>query len=220
VTALSARAGIAVLTLQLRTAIQEAAAWEAEEAAVDHTVAREQLRARLEPLVRERRAALDAELSEVRSQAAASLQAARREAAEILSRRAENTVPGPLDRRDKPKLPGLLSKPEGPRKRLGIEHDGHRRWLAGTEVGSGRMLFRFRRRCSRWHYFDNVFGRDRVHNRCYFNNRCYVDNRSCCNNRCYFNNRRYFNNRYYFNNRCFVDDRCLHYRRGLNHLVG
>ena len=79
------RAAIALLTLQLRAALQEAQSAEAEEADADHDAAREQLRARLEPLMAERRQALDAALAQARSEASASVAQAHRTASEIVA---------------------------------------------------------------------------------------------------------------------------------------
>lgn len=74
------RAGIALLTLQLRAALNEAA--EAESAgSADHDAARDQLRARLHPLLDERRRALDQALFEAQAHAHAKVAAAHRAAA-------------------------------------------------------------------------------------------------------------------------------------------
>lgn len=73
------RAGIALLTLQLRAALQEAT--EAEAAgAINHVAAREQLRARLDPLVDAQRRALDRGLCEAQAEADAKVAAAHRAA--------------------------------------------------------------------------------------------------------------------------------------------
>ena len=79
--ALPGRAGVAMLTLQLRAALQEAAAAEAEEAAADRDAARDKLRAQLAPLMTDRRTAFEAELVQVRAESAAAVAAARRAAA-------------------------------------------------------------------------------------------------------------------------------------------
>lgn len=84
---LPGRAGIAMLTLQLRAALQEAAAAEAEAATADADAAREKLRARLEPLMEDRRSGFDAELSQVRAEAAAAIAAARRAAAAMVAQK-------------------------------------------------------------------------------------------------------------------------------------
>ncbi len=73
------RAEIALLTLQLRASLHEAAAAEAEEAAWDPDVALTQLRARLQPLVEDRRRALDQAIEEARTEADAAVAAARAE---------------------------------------------------------------------------------------------------------------------------------------------
>ncbi len=78
------RAAIALLTLQLRAATQEAESAEAEETGADHEAARDQLRARLEPLMAERRQALDAALVQARSEASDSVARAHRAASEII----------------------------------------------------------------------------------------------------------------------------------------
>jgi hypothetical protein len=83
--ALSGRAGVAMLTLQLRSALQEAANAEAEEAAADRDAARDKLRAQLAPLVADRRGAFEAELALVRVEASASVAAARRAAAAMVT---------------------------------------------------------------------------------------------------------------------------------------
>jgi|GEM_PF-6069840 len=82
---LSPRASIALLTLQLRTALQEAAAAEAEEADIDQNLAVGQLRAQLASLAEERRFSLDGTLAVVRAEAAAAIGAAGSEAAAIVA---------------------------------------------------------------------------------------------------------------------------------------
>ena len=82
---LSPRASIALLTLQLRTTLQEAATAEAEAAEVDQEVALAQLRDQLASAVEERRRSLDATLAEVRAQAAGAVEAAGSEAAAIVA---------------------------------------------------------------------------------------------------------------------------------------
>jgi hypothetical protein len=81
---LSPRAAIALLSLQLRAAVQEAETAEAEAAVVDEDAARAQLRARLEPLIDERRRALDDALSSARAEASAAVMSARAEAARMI----------------------------------------------------------------------------------------------------------------------------------------
>ena len=84
--ALPGRAGIAMLTLQLRAARQEAVAAEAREAAADRDKVRDKLRAQLGPLLDDRRHGFEAELIQVRAEAAASIAAARRAAAAMVTR--------------------------------------------------------------------------------------------------------------------------------------
>jgi hypothetical protein len=86
--ALSPRAGIALLTLQLRTTLQEASVAEAEDEGRDETLARAELRTRLEPLMEERRRALVIERSQVEADAAAAIAAARAEADRIVAKEA------------------------------------------------------------------------------------------------------------------------------------
>jgi len=85
--ALPPRAGVALLTLQLRACEQEADAAEAD-AATDAAAARDQLRARLEQLMDERRAQLDAELATAHADAASRIEAATRAAAVMVARAA------------------------------------------------------------------------------------------------------------------------------------
>lgn len=81
---LSPRAAVAMLSLQLRAAVQEADTAEADANSVDETAAREQLRARLEPLIDERRRALDEVLSAARVDAAEAINAARARARQMI----------------------------------------------------------------------------------------------------------------------------------------
>jgi chemosensory pili system protein ChpA (sensor histidine kinase/response regulator) len=81
---LSPRAAVAMLSLQLRAAIQEADSAEADANAVDEAEAREQLRARLEPLIAERRRALDESLTAARADATEAITAARAEARRMI----------------------------------------------------------------------------------------------------------------------------------------
>ncbi len=83
--ALPARAAIALLTLQLRAALETAAAAETDAVGTDHSAAREQLRARLEPLIEERRGVLDAALAQTWADAAAEVAAAERAAAVMVA---------------------------------------------------------------------------------------------------------------------------------------
>jgi hypothetical protein len=81
VSVLPPRAGIAMLTLQLRTSQQEAVAAEAELAEIDQDAALATLRAQLEPLVEDRRRTLESELAAARADAAAAIATARSAAA-------------------------------------------------------------------------------------------------------------------------------------------
>ncbi len=106
--ALSARAGIALLTLQLRAAIMEAEAAEATNATADHEGAREELRARLDPLLTQRRESLDQSLAEAKAEADAKVASARR-AATVMIAQASPPLPsvpvataGPPARADMP----------------------------------------------------------------------------------------------------------------------
>ena len=74
---LSPRANIALLTLQLRAATREADEAELAEQQWDADAASAQLRNRLQPLVEERRAALDDELAQARTEAAARIESVR-----------------------------------------------------------------------------------------------------------------------------------------------
>jgi hypothetical protein len=81
---LSPRAGVAVMTLQLRNILQEAVAAEAEVASLDVDAAVWQLRARLGPLIEDRKQALAEELHAEEQRAEVAVEAARVEAAEIV----------------------------------------------------------------------------------------------------------------------------------------
>jgi hypothetical protein len=85
---LSPRAAVAMLSLQLRAATQEADTAEADANSVDETAAREQLRARLEPLIAERRRTLDESLAATRADAAEAILAARTEARRMIEQAA------------------------------------------------------------------------------------------------------------------------------------
>ncbi|MGZ4724094.1 MAG: hypothetical protein ACXV8L_07775 [Ilumatobacteraceae bacterium] len=90
------RVGIALLTLQLRASLQEAAVAEAEHTRLDPDSALCELRARLVPLIEERRRLLNEALEVARVDAAAAIAAAHREASAIVadaSEQADLTVP-------------------------------------------------------------------------------------------------------------------------------
>ncbi|MCE9621102.1 MAG: hypothetical protein K8R99_02020 [Actinomycetia bacterium] len=76
---------IARLTLQLRASLQEAADAEAIVAGANEETARAELRARLDPLMAERRAVLEEALRVAREEAAAHVSNAHREAAALLA---------------------------------------------------------------------------------------------------------------------------------------
>lgn len=81
----AAQPRVALLKLQLRAALREAADAEAAEAAIDVDAAVAELRSRLEPLFIERRASLEATLEAERSRADAAVAAARRAAAVMIA---------------------------------------------------------------------------------------------------------------------------------------
>ena len=83
-TRLSPRAGIAVLSLQLRSTVQEAIEAEAAADAIDVEGALWQLRSRLTPLIDERRRALDDEVAEERARGAEAIAAARLQAERVV----------------------------------------------------------------------------------------------------------------------------------------
>jgi hypothetical protein len=85
---LSPRAAVAMLSLQLRAAVQEADSAEADANSVDEAEAREQLRARLEPLIAERRRALDESLTAARADATEAITEARAAARRMIERAA------------------------------------------------------------------------------------------------------------------------------------
>ena len=85
--ALSPRAGIAMLTLQVRATLQEAATMEAQYVPIDHVAARQQLLEKLAPLIDERERAFDAELVAARQEAASIIAEARDNAAIITAQR-------------------------------------------------------------------------------------------------------------------------------------
>ncbi len=84
-TRLSPRAGIAVLSLQLRSTVQEAIDAEAAADAIDVEGALWQLRSRLTPLIDERRRALDDEVAEERARGVEAIAAAHLEAERIVA---------------------------------------------------------------------------------------------------------------------------------------
>ena len=90
------RAGIAMLTLRLRTAVHDLAAAEQEEAALDQDAARRELRAKLQPLIVKRCSELKEVLDVARSEAAAALDSARTEAALIVAPAASFVVETPV----------------------------------------------------------------------------------------------------------------------------
>lgn len=111
--ALSPRAGVALLTLQLRTSLHEAAAAEAEEAQVDQDAALAQLRAQLAPLVDERRRSLDGALERARGEAAATVAAAHAQASALVARVvtiAPGTLPPPTIEQEWPSDIALLAQ--------------------------------------------------------------------------------------------------------------
>ena len=83
---LSPRAAVALMTLQLRTLNQQFVALTPDAVDADSLAARDQLRAKLEPLVSARRRELDLELEAEREQGAALIAQARLEAAEAAAR--------------------------------------------------------------------------------------------------------------------------------------
>jgi hypothetical protein len=85
---LSPRAAVAMLSLQLRAAVQEADTAEADANSVDEAAARQQLRDRLEPLIAERRRALDESLAAARADASAAITSARDEARRMIEQSA------------------------------------------------------------------------------------------------------------------------------------
>ena len=84
-TRLSPRAGIAVLSLQLRSTVQEAIEAEAAADAIDVDGALWQLRSRLTPLIDERRRALDDEVAAERDRGVEAIAAAHLEADRIVA---------------------------------------------------------------------------------------------------------------------------------------
>ena len=89
---LSPRAAIALMSLQLRSTVQEAVEAEAEADAVDTDAALWQLRSRLAPLLEDRRRALDEEVAAERERAAAQIAAAHAEADRIVAAAVEEAA--------------------------------------------------------------------------------------------------------------------------------
>ena len=85
--ALSPRAGIAMLTLQLRATNQEAAALEQQYVDIDHESAKRELRARLEPLIAERTRSFTEAIETAKAEAVDVVAAAEREAESIRAER-------------------------------------------------------------------------------------------------------------------------------------
>lgn len=80
---LSPRAGIAMLTLQIRATLQEAAEVEAQYIDIDHDAAKRQLRDRLDPLIQERTRSFTEAIDAARAEAARSIAAAHDEASRV-----------------------------------------------------------------------------------------------------------------------------------------
>lgn len=80
---LSPRAGIAMLTLQIRATLQEAAEVEAQYVDIDHDAAKRQLRERLEPLIQERTRSFTEAIDAARDEAARTVAAAHDEASRL-----------------------------------------------------------------------------------------------------------------------------------------
>ncbi len=96
---LSPRAAVALMTLQLRTLNQQFVALAPDAADADYLAARDQLRAKLEPLVSARRRELDLELDAEREQGEALIAQARLEAAEAEARnRVVEVIELPVER--------------------------------------------------------------------------------------------------------------------------
>ena len=86
---LSPRAGIAMLTLQIRATLQEAAEVEAQYVDIDHEAAKRQLRERLEPLIQERTRSFAEAIDAARDEAARTVAAAHDEASHLRAEAAE-----------------------------------------------------------------------------------------------------------------------------------
>ena len=96
---LSPRAAVALMTLQLRTLNQQFVALAPDAADADYLAARDQLRAKLEPLVSARRRELDLELDAEREQGEALIAQARLEADEAEARnRVVEVIELPVER--------------------------------------------------------------------------------------------------------------------------
>jgi hypothetical protein len=93
---LSPRAAVALMTLQLRTLNQQFVALAPDAADAEYLAARDQLRAKLEPLVAARRSELDLELEAERAHGAALIAQARHEAAEAAERNRPEVVAEPV----------------------------------------------------------------------------------------------------------------------------
>jgi hypothetical protein len=89
------RAGIAQMTLQLRALLRDATAEEERAGTVDVDAAREKLRARLGPVVDERRRDLDESLAAARADAAAAIAAARVAASSLIVEATDSIVEVP-----------------------------------------------------------------------------------------------------------------------------
>lgn len=89
---LSHRAGRALLTLQLRAALQEADEAESAAAAIDQLTACQQLRAKLEPLMADSRRTLDAQLATARQDADIAISAAHRAASVMAAQFSRRTT--------------------------------------------------------------------------------------------------------------------------------
>jgi hypothetical protein len=87
----TARAGVAMLSLQLRTAVNDAAAAEVVDEHVDLSGAHDLARASLDRYVADRRRELAEELEQARADAAFTVTAARTEAAELVAAASEET---------------------------------------------------------------------------------------------------------------------------------
>ena len=91
------RRELGMLTLQLRQAVSEAEAAEAESAAdaIDMEAARQQMAAKIEPMLAARRAAMDEELAAARAAADTTVAKARRAAAVMAAQAARTAEPEP-----------------------------------------------------------------------------------------------------------------------------
>ncbi len=110
--ALPARAAVALLTMQLRTATREAVEAETRAGDTEHGSAHEQLRERLAELIAERRRRLDDSLIAARNEADAAVAAARRTADAMVSKAATPAV-APIEA-SMPLVPVLAAPNETP----------------------------------------------------------------------------------------------------------